>query len=79
MDISINKLRDRVGMPHLIMKTANANPDPYLLANTTGYPNVSGANQGVILEIRRERTIELLSEHFRYDDILRWKANWYTL
>ena len=74
LDISINKLRDRVGMPHLIMKTANANPDPYLLANTTGYPNVSGANQGVILEIRRERTIELLSEHFRYDDILRWKA-----
>ena len=70
LDISINKLRD----PHLIMKTANANPDPYLLANTTGYPNVSGANQGVILEIRRERTIELLSEHFRYDDILRWKA-----
>ena len=65
LDISINKLRDRVGMPHLIMKTANANPDPYLLANTTGYPNVSGANQG---------TIELLSEHFRYDDILRWKA-----
>lgn len=35
LDISINKLRDRVGMPHLIMKTANANPDPYLLANTT--------------------------------------------
>lgn len=26
LDISINKLRDRVGMPHLIMKTANANP-----------------------------------------------------
>ena len=80
LDISINKLRDRVGMPHLIMKTANANPDPYLLANTTGYPNVSKyiyfsvSHIQVILEIRRERTIELLSEHFRYDDILRWKA-----
>lgn len=74
LDISINKLRDRVGMPHLVMATANANPDPYLLADATGYPNVSQTNQGVILEIRRERTIELLSEHFRYDDILRWKA-----
>lgn len=73
LDKSVNKLRDRVGMPHLNMSTANANPDPYLLSAETGYPNVSGTNQGVILEIRRERTIELFDEGFRYYDIVRWK------
>ena len=38
-----------------------------------GYPNVAGANKGGILEIRRERTIELAMEGFRYYDIMRWK------
>ena len=73
IDKSIKLLRDRVGMPNLDMAAANANPDPYLLAAETGYPNVSGANQGVILEIRRERAIELFDENFRYYDIMRWK------
>jgi len=71
LDKTVNKLRDRVGMPHLNMADANANPDPYLLAM---YPNVSGANQGVILEIRRERRVELFNEGFRWDDLMRWKA-----
>lgn len=73
LDISLNKLRDRVNMPHLDMEAANANPDPYLLDPVTGYRNVTGANQGVILEIRRERTVELICEGFRYWDIMRWK------
>lgn len=73
INISIKKLRDRVGMPNLDMAAANANPDPYLSAPETGYPNVSGTNKGVILEIRRERTIELLQEGLRYYDIIRWK------
>lgn len=73
INISIKKLRDRVGMPNLDLDEANANPDPYLSAPETGYPNVSGTNKGVILEIRRERTIELLQEGFRYYDIIRWK------
>ncbi len=60
-------------MPHLDMEAANANPDPYLLDPVTGYRNVTGANQGVILEIRRERTVELICEGFRYWDIMRWK------
>ena len=75
IDRSIKPIRDRVGMPNLDLATANANPDPYLLAAATGYPKVAtknSSNVGVILEIRRERTIELLGEGFRYDDIIRW-------
>jgi len=53
------------------MTAANNNPDPLMASY---YPNVnSGANKGVILEIRRERTVELLMENLRYWDIMRWK------
>ncbi len=71
LDKSVNKLRDRVGMPHMNLATSNANPDPYLEAM---YPNVDkGANKGVILEIRRERRVELFMEGLRWDDLMRWK------
>ena len=73
IDISIKKLRDRVGMPNLSVSDANASPDPYLESEVTGYPNVTGDNKGVILEIRRERTVELAQEGFRYYDMMRWK------
>lgn len=61
LDISINKLRDRVGMPYLGL---NPPMDPRY------------TNDGVsslIVEIRRERRIELAGEGFRYDDLRRWK------
>lgn len=71
LDLSINKLRARAGMPNLNLAQANANPDPYL---ADMYPNVSNtANKGVILEIRRERRIELFNEGQRWDDLMRWK------
>lgn len=75
LDISINVLRARVGMPGLDKAAANANPDPYLKSKEWGgYQNVTpGGNEGVILEIRRERTIELAQEGHRYYDIIRWK------
>jgi len=73
INLSVKRLRDRVGMSNLILDDANKNPDPYLSDEKTGYPNVTGANKGVILEIRRERTIELAMEGFRYYDIMRWK------
>ena len=64
-------------MPDLNMAAANASPDPYLLSEETGYPNVTGTNQGVILEIRRERAIELFQEGYgRYFDLIRWKAGY---
>lgn len=74
LDKSINLLRDRVKMPHLDMTTANGNPDPWLESADFGYVNVDkGTNKGVILEIRRERGIELVCEGHRYYDLMRWK------
>lgn len=73
LDKSINRLRDRVGMRHLDKNVANANIDPYLDNKETGYIGVTGPDKGVILEIRRERSIELLQEGFRTYDVLRWK------
>lgn len=73
LDKSIKLLRDRVGMPNIDLAVANASPDPYLMAEDTGYPNVTGANAGVILEIRRERTVELFDENFRFYYLIRWK------
>ena len=71
LDISVNKIRDRVGMPHLELAAANSDIDPLMVEY---YPNVTrSANTGVILEIRRERTIELAMEGFRIWDIIRWK------
>jgi hypothetical protein len=71
LDRSIKLLRNRVGMPNLDMMAANANPDPYL---ADAYRNVSGPNKGVLLEIRRERRIELVMENNqRWEDLLRWK------
>ena len=73
LDKSVNLLRDRVGMPHLNMVAANANPDTFLTSELYGYVNVTGANKGVILEIRRERGIELVCEGLRFQDICRWR------
>src|SRR5699024_5389701 len=57
--------------PHMNLAEANANPDPYL---ENMYPNVEqGANKGIILEIRRERRIEMFNEGLRWDDLMRWK------
>ena len=76
LDISIGKLRERVGMPGLDMAAANAAPDPYLMSAEYGYPNIAGANRGIILEVRRERGVELIQEGFRFDDLVRWKAGY---
>lgn len=70
LDYSIKLIRDRVGMPNIDLAWSNSNPDPYLEMQ---YKNVTGTNKGVILEIRRERRIELIRENFRWDDLVRWK------
>lgn len=71
IDCTIRLIRSRVSMPNLDMTSANQSPDAVLAAL---YPNVSGSCQGIILEIRRERRIELVMEGFRWDDLVRWKA-----
>lgn len=73
IDLVIKPLRDRAGVANLSLVNANAHPDPYLASAETGYRNVTGDNKGVILEIRRERTVEMLMENLRYWDIMRWK------
>ncbi|MCF2442847.1 RagB/SusD family nutrient uptake outer membrane protein [Dyadobacter sp. CY345] len=71
LDKSIKLIRDRVGMPNINLIEANKNPDPY---QAQQYSQLSGSNVGVILEIRRERRVELVMENFfRWDDIIRWK------
>lgn len=65
LDASINKLRDRAGMPHLNLNVA---ADPIQQAR---YPGVTNP---VLLEIRRERRIELALEGYRFDDLMRWAA-----
>jgi len=71
INASIKLLRDRVNMPNMNLSEANSNPDQFM---KDLYPNVSGANEGIILEIRRERRIELFMENFRWNDIVRWKS-----
>lgn len=68
---SVNLIRARVGMPSLDMAMANGNPDPVSAAK---YANVTGANKGVILEIRREKRVEFAMEGYRFDDLMRWGA-----
>ncbi|MDN5204934.1 RagB/SusD family nutrient uptake outer membrane protein [Fulvivirgaceae bacterium BMA10] len=68
LDITVNVLRDRVGMPHLTM-------GPALDAvQAARYPNVQGGQVAEILEIRRERRVEFALEGYRYDDVMRWAA-----
>ena len=64
---TVGVLRTRAG----ITAGLNTKPviaDPYLVANY--FPGISDP---VILEVRRERGIELSLEGFRFSDILRWK------
>jgi hypothetical protein len=63
-DATIKVLRERAGITNTAMPSM---ADPYL--QNTYFPNISDP---VLLEIRRERSIELALEGFRFDDLLRW-------
>lgn len=66
LDLSINKLRARVGMPNMILAT---------IPNDPNWPDYGYALPNYLQEIRREREVELLTEGFRYDDLMRWAAH----
>lgn len=77
LDMSVNRLRDRVGIAHLILSDANAHPDASMTTES-GYGFSSPVllahpNKGVILEIRRERMVETPLEGLHLWDILRWR------
>ena len=71
---TIDLIRARVGMP--AMKTVPTTVDPLMQEY---YPNAKGTQLAAILEVRRERTVELCFEGFRQWDLLRWKeGKWLT-
>jgi hypothetical protein len=69
LDASINLIRERAGMPNMTLSAITV--DPVL---DDRYNNVSGDQKAAILEIRRERRVELAIEGFRYDDLMRWRV-----
>lgn len=69
---TIDVIRARVGMPAMDLSKAMTAPDELL---SEYYPHVmelNPSNYGVILEIRRERTVELVMEGHRQWDVIRW-------
>jgi hypothetical protein len=66
-DQTINKLRDRGGVAHL--NVAIIPDDP------TRDPQINP----VLWEIRRERSVELMGEGFRFHDLRRWKKMDYAV
>ncbi len=64
IDLTINTIRDRIGMAHLSLD--NIAEDP-----AWDFPELSP----IINEIRRERRIELACEGFRWNDLRRWKGD----
>ncbi len=64
-ELTIGALRERAG----VSPTQPTSVDTYL--QKTFYPDLTSVD---LLEIRRERAIELLCEGFRFDDLRRWKC-----
>ena len=69
VDNTINLIRNRAGMPLVQLSDWLADIDPI---QAQRYANVNSSQKGAVLEIRRERRIELACEGFRFDDLMRW-------
>lgn len=71
LDNTINKIRARAGVTGTL--SVSAPVEPWIKGCYPTLAKLNPSNMGVILEIRRERTVELVMEGFRYWDIMRWK------
>ncbi|MDR1357312.1 MAG: RagB/SusD family nutrient uptake outer membrane protein [Tannerellaceae bacterium] len=69
LDISVNILRARAGMPPMPLDPA---VDPLMQDAYPDVVSVAGSRWKSVLEIRRERRVELAFEGFRYNDLMRW-------
>lgn len=69
MTKTIDLIRQRAGVPVSTLSEWNAYIDP---VQEQRYSNVSSSQKAAILEIRRERRIELACEGFRFNDLMRW-------
>tara|TARA_R110002050_G_scaffold67924_1_gene147259 strand:+ start:58285 stop:59994 length:1710 start_codon:yes stop_codon:yes gene_type:complete len=66
LDLTINQLRDRVGMPHLVLNAITPDPE---------WPDYGYTLPDYIQEVRRERVVEMFGEGNRLDDLMRWRAH----
>lgn len=66
VDLTINKLRARVGMPNMVLTSIRNDPK---------WPDYGYTLPDYLQEVRRERAVELMTEGFRLDDLLRWRAD----
>lgn len=66
LDKSINELRARAGMPGITLGSLTVDPD---------WPNYGYTLSDILYEVRRERSVELIAEGFREDDLYRWRAH----
>jgi hypothetical protein len=71
IDITINKLRERVATAPMVIANLQRDPDSDMTV-AAGY--LDNEVPVVLEEIRRERRMELACEGFRYDDLMRWRA-----
>lgn len=66
LDMSVNLLRERVGMPGITLNNIATDPN---------WPDYGYTLSPILYEIRRERSVELMAEGFRSDDLNRWRAH----
>jgi len=66
VDLTINKLRQRVGMPPMVLSSIATDP---------AWPDYGYSLPAYLQEIRRERIVELFSEGHHLNDLMRWRAH----
>jgi len=78
LDASINAIRDRISLPFMTTTDGvNVGSDAVpgvLITQSSTWPDYESTLSPLLYEIRRERRVELASEGFRFNDLVRWRA-----